>query len=375
MQQIPSRKVKLDTTSAWLQLVGNHAIQPKHWLQALSSLKVGVCELMSNKNIHSQLPSKLQTALTQDQSKLVERCLVWQHASALHHIITIDDTNYPERLKQLDSPPLVLFCIGELTCLQRKAVAIVGARQASVSGLREAFYFATELSKQGICIISGLALGADGAAHKGATVAEQGTIAVLGCGPDVIYPRKHAQLYDQIIQHKGLIVSEFVPGTKPRPEYFPRRNRVIVALSHAVLVAEARIKSGSMITAQLAADMGIDVLAVPGNINNELKSGCHLLIQQGAKLATTIQDVLAEIGSQQQMDLPLVLGATNSNGEKFNTSRLATDKILDTVDYDVTSIDAIVAQSGQSIAQVLANLAELELRGLVTTTHGGYVKL
>lgn len=375
MHQNTNRDQNLDTTTAWLELVCRHSIQPKYWLQAIANAGVDVTEFISNKQLHQSLPERLKMALSADKSTAVKHCQNWQQSSTLHHIITFTDPIYPARLKQLSSPPLVLFCIGELACLRQSIVAIVGARQASVSGLREAFQFAKELSSVGICIVSGLALGADGAAHKGALAANRGTIAVLGCGPDMVYPRKHEQLYRQIIQQQGVIVSEFIPSTKPRPEYFPRRNRVIVALSELVLVVEARIKSGTMITAQLAADMGTDVLAIPGNINSELKSGCHLLIQQGAKLTTNVSDVLSELTAYQQIELPLIAETVNEQDEKFNTSRLATDKILDTVNYDTTSIDVIVAQSGQSIAQVMAGLAELELRGLVTTTQGGYVKL
>ncbi len=214
-----------------------------------------------------------------------------------NHLITLADTHYPQSLLEIPDPPPVLYAKGDLSCLAMPAIAIVGSRNASVQGEDNAKEFAYALSEQGFCIISGMALGIDAAAHRGALKNKQGkTIAVVGTGLDIVYPAQHRELAHQIVD-QGLVISEFPIGTPSRPENFPRRNRMISGLSLGCLVVEANTKSGSLMTAKLAAEQGREVFAIPGSIHSPLSKGCHELIKQGAKLVDCIQDITNELAS------------------------------------------------------------------------------
>jgi DNA processing protein len=265
----------------------------------------------------------------------------------------------------------VLFATGNKAHLQKPQIAIVGSRRASLQGKRIANDIAFGLSSNGVVVTSGLAMGIDSAAHQGALSGSTGTIAVMGTGPEKIYPAKNSKLYEAINNDGGVSVTEFFPGQGPKPWHFPRRNRIIAALSLGTLVVEAKIKSGTLITANLAADMGREVFAVPGNIFHEYSEGCHWLIQQGAKLVTNINDILDEVGVQPEQ---LGLNVDEQN-EKSTANSLATDKLLASVDYDITAIDVIAQRNALSVSQAMASLLEYELRGLVAAVPGGYVKL
>ncbi|RDV24908.1 DNA-protecting protein DprA [Alteromonas aestuariivivens] len=329
--------------------------------------------------IHRQIPfpddvsvsPRLKEALSTYQPDIIERCNQWQKASDDHHLISFGCDNYPPLLRQLSSPPLVLFVKGNTALLSAPQVAIVGSRRASRSGLDCAFEFAGQLVTLGIKVVSGLAMGIDGAAHRGALIVPEGTLAVLGSGVDVVYPNRHSQLYRQIVQSGGAVVSEFWPGTPARAQHFPRRNRIIAGLSLGTLVVEASIRSGTLITANMAIDMGKEVFAVPGNIHNPQTQGCHYLIQQGAKLVTHVEHILEElpcltVSSELRSD---------SSAKKSQSESLATDKLLDSVDLDVTAVDIIAERNQLPVSEVLAALLEYELRGLITAVPGGYVKL
>ena len=198
--------------------------------------------------------------------------------------------NYPTRLNDLYDPPSCIYTLGNVQLLRRPMIAIVGSRAASPQGLSNAYFFAQSLARSGVLIISGLARGIDGAAHKGSLAEESQTLAVCGTGLDITYPKEHFGLAQQ-----GLLVSEFMPGTDPRPFHFPKRNRIIAALSLGVVVIEAAKNSGSLITARIAADLGREIFALPGNIHDDHFAGCHQLIQQGAKLVCKPKEVLEEI--------------------------------------------------------------------------------
>ena len=202
--------------------------------------------------------------------------------------------NYPTRLNDLYDPPSCIYTLGNVQLLRRPMIAIVGSRAASPQGLSHAYFFAQSLARSGVLIISGLARGIDGAAHKGSLAEESQTLAVCGTGLDITYPKEHFGLAQQIAQ-QGLLVSEFMPGTGPRPFHFPKRNRIIAALSLGVVVIEAAKNSGSLITARIAADLGREIFALPGNIHDGHFAGCHQLIQQGAKLVCKPREVLEEI--------------------------------------------------------------------------------
>lgn len=214
-----------------------------------------------------------------------------------NHLITLAEAHYPQALLEIPDPPPVIYAKGDLSCLSMPAVAMVGSRNASVQGEKNAEEFAYALSEQGFCIISGMALGIDGAAHRGALKNKQGkTIAVVGTGLDIVYPAQHRELAHQIVG-QGLAISEFPIGTPSRPENFPRRNRIISGLSLGCLVVEANTRSGSMMTAKLAAEQGREVFAIPGSIHSPVSKGCHELIKQGAKLVDCIQDITNELAS------------------------------------------------------------------------------
>lgn len=210
--------------------------------------------------------------------------------------ITQCDARYPGRLRDLSDSPELLYIYGDIALLNLPMIAIVGSRNASPQGLSNAYFFAQALSGHGLLVVSGLARGIDGAAHWGAlgSNAIRPTVAVCGTGLDTVYPRQHGYLASQIAA-QGLLVSELAPGTGPNPRNFPRRNRLIAALSLGVLVVEAAERSGSLITAQMAAELGREVFALPGSIHSPLSKGCHQLIQQGAKLVQNPQDIIEEL--------------------------------------------------------------------------------
>src|SRR6478609_6788960 len=212
-----------------------------------------------------------------------------------HHVIAWDDGDYPRALLDIGHAPPVLFYIGSRVLLNRPALAIVGSRHATPQGRTNAREFAKALAAANLTIVSGLALGIDAAAHEGALGTESSTIAVIGTGPDRVYPARNRELAQRIAQSGGLL-SEFLPGTPPRKENFPRRNRLISGLARGVLVVEATLSSGSLITARWAGEQGREVFAIPGSIHSPFAKGCHKLIREGAKLVETAQDVLDELG-------------------------------------------------------------------------------
>src|SRR4051812_45679933 len=223
----------------------------------------------------------------------VEKALEWA-AQAGHFITTLADETYPRALLEITDPPPLLYAVGRIELLQRTSLAVVGSRNATAQGEENAERFAQSLSEAGLTIVSGLALGIDAAAHRGGLSASGSTIAVLGTGVDVVYPRRNSALAAQIAE-RGLLVSEFPLGTAPAAYNFPRRNRLISGLARGCLVVEAASASGSLITARAAADQGRDVFAIPGSIHSPLSRGCHALIKSGAKLVETAEDVLSEL--------------------------------------------------------------------------------
>lgn len=301
----------------------------------------------------------------------IEDALSWLHSSPQHFILTRSCEAYPEKLKQLSRPPLILYGKGDLAPLNQPQVAIVGSRNPTPAGQQVAFELAAQLVSSGMVVTSGLALGIDGWAHKGALKAGGQTIAVLGSGLAKLYPRRNMGLAQQICDSDGCLLSEFAPQLGARAEHFPRRNRIISGLSLGTLVVEAAIRSGSLITARYALEQGRDVFAIPGSIHNPLAQGCHYLIKQGAKLVECVEDILEEYQN-------LALGQKNqgiARSEKSDENGLAKDLLLGSVEFEVTSIDVIAQRSGLPVTQVLAQLLEYELRGLVAAVPGGYVKL
>jgi DNA processing protein len=281
-------------------------------------------------------------------------------------VVTILDPGYPARLRTIPDPPLVLWtmALANPEVLAGPVVAVVGSRRATPAGLIMSRRLSRELATAGVLVVSGLARGIDGAAHRGALDASGLTLAVLGNGPDVTYPREHRQLMTAV-QASGGVVSEFPPGARPEPRHFPLRNRIISGLSQAVVVVEASEKSGSLITARAALEQGRDVLAVPGNALAGTYRGCHALIKDGARLVETVDDILDEIGR------PRAPG-DSATDKCFCFSELG--RVLRTGEQ--VSIDELSAETGRPASECLAELTLLELSGQVArTSGGGFVKL
>lgn len=291
-----------------------------------------------------------------------------------HQISLIDFHNehYPKLLKHIVNPPLVLYSKGNAALLNKPQIAIVGSRSASLSALEHAKRFSYSLSNSGLVITSGLALGVDSAAHRGCLQANGETIAVVATGLDRVYPARNKTLASDILKTNGVIISEYIPGSPPLPGCFPRRNRIITGMSVGTFVIEAKIKSGSLISARLALEQNKEVFALPGAINNPNTAGCHNLIKQGAKLVDCVEDILIELENQ---GLSGLHKHQVKKIEKTAQQDLFIDPLLSSVDYETTAIDLVVSRSQLPTAEVVTRLMTLELRGLVTTVPGGYIKL
>lgn len=289
--------------------------------------------------------------LQHKSQKDVEESLTWLASSDLHSIVTPLSDDYPDLMRQMSSHPPVLFVKGEAKALHKTQIAMVGSRNASLDGLRAAREFAYEFASQGMAVTSGLALGIDGHAHDGALKAKGITVAVLGSGVAQIYPARHKGLAERIVQQGGAIVSEFRPFAKPRQEHFPRRNRIISGLSQAVVVVEAAERSGSLITARYALEQNRDVFALPGSIYHSGYSGTNRLIQQGAAIALTPQDVLDEITPIVERSLIYRDKLTNINNDGFTQPQLNLEPVSS---QPVPS--TIAKQQTLPFAKLLANV-------------------
>lgn len=277
-----------------------------------------------------------------------------------NHLITVADPHYPQFLLEVPDPPPLLYAKGHTHLLNTPSIAVVGSRNASPQGEKNALDFSQALCQQGYTIVSGMALGIDGAAHRGALKANGATIAVVGTGLDIVYPARHRDLAHQIVQH-GLVISEFGLGTPSRAQNFPRRNRIISGLSLGCLVVEANVQSGSLITAKLAAEQGREVFAIPGSIHSPMSKGCHELIKQGAKLVDSLQDILQELDSHTSLVTP----------ENLATTSLEADPVLISMGFDPVSMETLVERTGLTSEHLSAMLLMLELENKVASLAGG----
>ncbi|MCC6870576.1 MAG: DNA-protecting protein DprA [Burkholderiales bacterium] len=287
-----------------------------------------------------------------------------------HDIVAWDDPRYPPALLELGHAPAVLYVIGRTELLRRPALAIVGSRRATPQGLDNARGFAGALAAAGVTIVSGLAAGIDGAAHEGALDGAGSTIAVMGTGLDRVYPAAHRALAHAIAE-RGLLVSEFPPGTPVRGYHFPRRNRLISGLARGVLVVEATLRSGSLITARLAGEQGREVFAVPGSIHSPLSKGCHRLIRDGAKLVETAQDVLEELGFTPNWTGVDVPHDAAPELRSAGSGPICARAVLAALGEDPVDVDTLVGRTGLSAAAVAAQLSALELAGAAGSLPGG----
>jgi len=380
----------------WLRLVGAKGVGS---ISAAKLLAVfGLPENIFSKDVqqlarvitHAQAQSVLaQTEPTQD---LLNETCAWLQAAPkgqFRTVVSLADAHYPRLLLSLPDPPVLLFAMGSqarfeqiATATLARDIAIVGSRHATPQGLSNARGFAKAFADKGMNIISGLALGIDGAAHQGALDAQidsasaGSTIAVVGTGLDRVYPKRHLDLAHRICQ-SGLILSEFLIGTAPRPENFPRRNRIIAALTQGTLVVEAAIQSGSLITARQALDLGKDVFAIPGSIHNPQSKGCHHLIKQGAKLVESAQDLLDELPNPPFLQTPVTTNLIASSADFMRDkdqnehANQAQKTLLDALGHDPVSFDTLIDRTGIAAPELQVQLLDLELLGEVARLPGG----
>ena len=286
--------------------------------------------------------------------------LAWRAQGEGRHFLAVGAEHFPPLLLQTADPPLLLYVQGDLAALGRRSLAIVGSRHATAQGLENARAFAKALGEAGLLVVSGLALGIDGAAHDGALAAPAGTIGVVGTGLDRVYPRTHKALAHRIAGH-GALVSEFAPGVPAIAANFPQRNRIIAGLSLGTLVVEAALQSGSLITARMALEAGREIFAVPGSIHATQSKGCHALIKQGAKLVESAADILDEL---RQAAGPVAARSGVAIPAPVNP-------LLDALGFEPTTLDALQARTGWPTAELTAQLLELELDGHVARLPGG----
>jgi DNA processing protein len=313
------------------------------------------------------LPEQKARALASPDQNVIEATLLWlEHDS--HHIVPYGSDEYPEILTELRGAPLMLFVIGKIDSLHLPSLAIIGSRNPTQGGISNAVNFSRYLAKSGYTIVSGLAQGIDTAAHRGALDVNGRTVAFLGHGIDRVYPAQNYDLAHQIAE-TGALVTEYPLGTPPGKRHFPERNRLISGLTLGTLVIEAARRSGSLITARLAAEQGREVFALPGSIHNPLARGCHELIRQGAKLVETAADIGAELAPlaghlQQKVTESTENKPLPPGDDDYSELR----KVLS---HDPTSIDELEGQSGLTIDQLSSMLLILELQGEVEALSGG----
>jgi DNA processing protein len=336
------------------------------WLAILTEIfgcPKGVWEA-SEKELNSvpRLPQKTIASLLAKRSSLDPEREIQKLNEAGIKTVFIDEDSYPESLREIYDPPKILYIRGVLEILQMPMLAIVGARKASFYGMSVAEKISGELVSAGLCVVSGLARGIDTAAHKGALKASGKTVAVLGCGVDVIYPLENKKLMQEVI-NSGVVISEYPPGTPPRGGNFPQRNRIISGLSKGVLIVEAAEKSGSLITADFALEQGREVFAVPGQVTNPLNKGAHRLIKQGAVLVEEAADILQEIGLSliAQDCLPNKLLENLTEKEK---------KVYNNISDVPVNSEIIIDQTGLKASETLSILFLLEMNGMIRQLPG-----
>ena len=353
--------------ACWLALHRTPGVGPITFMRLLAQFP-NLQLLFENPKLAKNISERSYQALLAPNWDLVEQDLLW-FEEPNRHIVTIQDERYPHLLKEIVDSPSILFVEGDASLLSEWQLGIIGSRNPSVTGRDNAFEFSRYLAHGGLIITSGLSEGIDAAAHQGALAVKGKTLSVIGSGLDCIYPEKQRELARDIVQ-EGALVSEFALGTSPRPENFPRRNRLISGLSLGVLVVEASSRSRSLGTARMALEQGREVFSIPGSIHNPLAKGCHQLIREGAKLVETAEDIIEE------------LGALASAGEVLEKKEAMVNSGPRTLDgdyqllftclgYDPVGIDTLAEQSGLTVDIVSSMLLLLELEGRVASLSGG----
>lgn len=315
---------------------------------------------------------KLRSAIPNDWERSISDYLLrvekWLSANESRKIISLEDDDYPALLKEIYCPPPLIYTEGDLASLGCPTMAIVGSRKPSLHGGRNAKQFASFLAKAGFTVVSGLALGIDGQAHRAALRAEGQTCAVLATGLDLVYPNQHRELAEEISAN-GVLVSEMKLGTQPRPGYFPRRNRIVSGLSLGVLVVEAGLKSGSLITARCALEQNREVFAIPGNIDNLIAQGCNALIKEGARLVDCPEEII------QDLSMPLKVFASGSSESDLKQLSEQERRLIGLFEQPFLTTDEILGSGLGGVALLLETLTSLELKGWLAQVPGGYERV
>ena len=377
----------------------------RNWIQLTATPTLGnasIRRLLARFGLPDQIlaqpPAALESCISSAQAKalfhpgeelaaLQTNTWQWLQGSAKplrRHIITLGDTDYPPRLLETADPPVLLYITGHerwfdaqgrLLAWPGTALAVVGSRNPTAQGISNAQSFAKELVAQGICVVSGLALGIDAAAHQGALAAGRqsfspATLAVVGTGIDRVYPRQHHALARQIAE-RGWIVSEYHLGTPPLAQNFPKRNRLLSGLTLGTLVVEAAPESGSLVTARMASEQGREVFAIPGSIHSPQSKGCHALLRQGAKLVESVGDILEELPRQAAAGKPVAAVSASTPAPPSNHAAAEDDALLQALGFDPVDLDTLSARTGWDIASLQIQLLEQELQGQVARLPGG----
>jgi DNA processing protein len=355
-----------DELGAWLRLLETPLLGRESARRLLAAFGSPEAAITASTEARREVVGPQQAAALATQPEtlaaLIDSTFGWLNAAAgePRAVITLGDPRYPRGLLDAPDPPLLIYAQGRIELLQANAIAIVGSRNPTPQGTDNARAFASHLSHAGLTVVSGLALGVDAAAHAGGLEGAASTIAVVGTGLDIVYPRRNLGLAHRIAD-KGLIVSEYALGTPSLAQNFPRRNRIIAGLASGTLVVEAALKSGSLITARLANEAGREVFAIPGSIHSPQSRGCHALIKQGAKLVETAQDILEELR------LP---GALPEASAAAPGADPADAPLLAALGFDPVTLDALAARTGWGAAELSTRLLELELDGRVARLPG-----
>lgn len=350
--------------AAWLRLALVPGLGPAAFLRLLQTLGSPQQILQASPvELAAHLPASLVRSVQQQaQQPLPPQWQDWLQQPG-NRLLSLADTDYPAQLLHIDLPPPVLFLSGRAELLQRPLFAIVGSRQASAAGLRHARRFAAALSEAGLCIVSGMAAGIDSAAHAAALAAPGSSIALIGTGLDRVYPASNRALAQQLAS-EGLLISEFPLGTPPRAENFPRRNRLISGLARGCLVVEATTRSGSLITARLAAEQGRDVFAIPGSIDAPQSRGCHQLIKQGAALVDQVDDILEALGWTGPRP-------ANTGAAQEGVATVALPPWLQQLGFEPFDVDEASTLSGLTAGEVCAILMQMEMAGVLGSAGAG----
>ncbi len=342
------------------------------WLALYHKVKLSAATF----NQYLQLDPNLELDYAlEEKSSAVAKDLDWLQSDAAHKIITLVDPAYPLQLKNIHNPPPILYVSGDYACLNMPLLAMVGSRRPTPLGLIQAKEFAQQFANLGIGVCSGLAIGIDSASHEGALQSSQGkTVAVLAHGIDQIYPGSNKSLARRI-NLNGCLVSEFPIGFTAQPWCFPQRNRIISGLSLGVLIVEAAIKSGSLITAKYALDQGREIFAIPGAIQNPQARGCHQLIRDGAKLVESPADVLEELAALLKYAIRDKSSTAVLKAARATVLPKQQQLVLRQIDFVATTVDALASRTGLAVSILGAILFELELNGLVSSVPGGYTRV